>query len=315
MEKISIVTYLRASETITQSFLLFVQQIQNREILDNVYIFTVTPREVIAHKNWIIIYDNGKTKYERLRYLINTLQDSILFSIDNDMTIDFSVFETFLNQFIFSDRVIGWGKIGVSNKGFVPSLISVDKNLSHYFIRPLLWKLNIGISIPGQCFILRTKKYFQRLPETNTFLDDLQIGLFTCYQGYQVFQSEKIIGTEKVQDTLGKLFRQRKRWAKGFASTLKTAQSMNRKFFILVLLHGFSYHLTLPIFIPFLLSLYFVNSIIAFTITFLLLILLCKGNFSLLGSALLYCMIFPWLHLYWLISLIPSRLETKHVNQ
>ena len=312
MRKISIVTYLRSCEIITQDFVFVVQYLKGKEILDNVYVFSPRQVETQFPDYWTFIVDGEKTKYMRLQYLIQTLPDTVLLSIDNDMMVYCPILEAFIKQFVGSAASIGWGRIGVSNKGWIPNLIVIDKTLSHSFIRPLLWRCHLGISVPGQCFILRTEDYRTHLLKSDTYLDDLQIGLITCYHGYEVFQSKKVLGNEKAQDSLTKLFNQRKRWAKGIAATLTAARQLPQKYYYLVLLHGVVYHLLLPAIIIFIFFLYGVNRLpIATGLALLLVLLLCKGRINLFWSAFLYCLVFPCLHFFWLFTVILTIVRNK----
>ena len=262
--------------------------------------------------DWINIVDRGKTKYNRLRHLIVSRNNVVLLSIDNDIKIYDEALSVFIERFLDSSSSVGWGKIGVGNRGFIPNIIRIDKFLSHCLIRPVLWKCGVGVSIPGQCFILRTADYCRFLPEQDTFLDDLQIGLITCCRGYDILASHLVLGDEKVQDTFPKLFRQRKRWAAGFASTLKTARTLSIKHLILVLLHGAAYHLFFPALLILLLCLCKISTVTASVIAIGGILWLCHAEPKLLFSALSYCMIFPFVHLFWLFAVIVFFLRPKH---
>lgn len=303
MNEITIVSYLRKNETINKSFYELVNTFQMNHLLCRVVIFSDVERTDFPLK-YSLVVDQGRTKYARLKKLITSGQDLYILSIDSDITLSIESSIEFCKNFIQSDSSIGWGHIGVSNYGVVPNMVSIDKILSHNYIRPLLWDLHCGISIPGQFFIIRRHDYEKILIPDDTFLDDLQIGLITKKAKFKVFRPAIITGREYAKETLKDLFQQRKRWAKGYSSILKTAFRLSTQHFSLVVIHGMFYHVLFPLLIAFTCMLSLYNPFITLLSYIVIAIILVNKNFRLLLEALLYPVFFPILHLYWGYHLI-----------
>lgn len=297
------VSYLRRKETISANLKSLISRLETENMIDKVYIFSdFLQSELLS--GWSNIVDSGETKYRRIKKIL-PIAGTILLSVDNDTAVDIESSIRFVKKFIASDASIGWGRIGVSNTGFIPDMISIDKRLSHSFIRPTLWNFNIGISIPGQFFILRTDDYIDSLPEADTSLDDLQIGLITHCRGYSVFQDHNILARENAKTSLKSLLQQRKRWALGYAAVLHTAKDLSWKHFFLVIVHGMSYHIIFPTLWFFLISFtsyrnFYLGVLGQVAIIFLL------ANFRMkhLCGSILYYLLFPAIHLFWFLCFI-----------
>lgn len=297
MNSITVVTYLRKTENISENFKLFIAALSHANLLHRVIVFSETHKNVSSE--WFVYSDKGRTKYFRIVEVISQKEDNIILSIDNDLDIDIHNAVHFCAEFEKTNAVIGWGLIDANEKSFIGKMISIDKTLSHCFIRPLLWKIHVGISIPGQLFIFKSEIYYNNLPKNNTFLDDLQIGLVTRCLNLKIFCSNKVMGKENVPQTFSDIFTQRRRWANGFASIIKNAYHSSLKHFLLVSIHGLSYHIFFSSLMISLLIMFFFYPVIILPCIFVILFFLAKFNVKKIPIALCYSIFFPFLHIYW----------------
>ena len=187
------------------------------------------------------------TKYKRIQLLLNNAKFNDILCLDNDITPKKEFILKFVKECLNRDYSIAWGKIKAKKiKGFIPKLINIDKNLSHDYIRPVLWNLNIGISLPGQIFMINKKYLKDNLPNVDTVYDDLMIGAVVREKKYPIYFTKDILGYEKPKENIKQLLKQRIRWAKGLAETI--VYNKNSKVFPFILLHGIAFNL---LWIPF----------------------------------------------------------------
>ena len=181
------------------------------------------------------------TKYKRIEKLIEISENDDILCVDNDIKINKENIVKFINEVLSKDYAIGWGKIKSKNiKGVMSHLIKIDKNLSHDFIRPLLWKMNIGISVPGQVFIINKKYYKGKFQNIDTIYDDLTLGIIAKSNNMPVYFNKMILGYETPKTDFKNLIKQRKRWAKGLAESIyNNRKSEELKY---VKIHRFMYH-------------------------------------------------------------------------
>ena len=180
------------------------------------------------------------TKFSKLRKILQEDDSEFIISIDNDVIVEPQTFYKFIEKCISVKVDISWAKLSTKNSNTLAAkLVQVDKLLSHNYIRPLLWKIGCGISISGQCFLIRRMKFLHvNLPDT--FLDDIALGLFinkNCKTLHRII-SKEVIAYEKANTSFSGLLLQRKRWANGYAALLKNAHED----FLKILLHGGAYH-------------------------------------------------------------------------
>lgn len=241
------------------------------------------------------------TKYRKIRYLLEKDDSQFYISLDNDITGQIQNLKEFASEVIHRDADIGWGKImAVPKPNFISRLVAVDKVLSHYLIRPLLWKSGCGISIPGQCFMLKRKTFSGKLMEVDTFLDDLALGLYVNRSSRELkaYHYKKILGFERPNDSFGGLWKQRSRWAEGFSTIIQGVKDPVEK--RLVLIHGFSYHcLWIINWLAFALLL-LIHPALAAVYLILMSMLITGGNAGLFIYGLMYQFIFPIFHLRWM---------------
>lgn len=248
------------------------------------------------------------TKYKRIRKLIDMSKYDNILCIDNDIKPNIKNLIQFIEQCFEEKYSIAWGKIkALSMDNFISHLVYIDKNLSHNYIRPFLWKLNIGISLPGQVFMINKKYFYKKLPEIDTVYDDLEIGIVTKKNNFPVFFTKKILGEEKPKLSILGLLKQRIRWSKGLAETI----IYNKNDFTLkyILLHGFMYHL---LWIPYFMILILLSKksiLLSFFIMVFTSIILSEKDIKNILWAFCYIFIFPFVHIVWLVAFIYNLLK------
>lgn len=303
---LTIVTFISNNENFNCDILRF--YVELKKILDYVELIVFSEHEnlevlEVHDANIKEIVCPNTTKYKRILASLQIANSEAILYIDNDILPKFSSLYKFISD--FDDNVdLYFGRISVKEPiTFVEKLIQIDKTLSHKFIRPLLWRLNIGISVPGQIFMLRRAKFANNLDVNDTVFDDLAIGICANENKYNVQVSNAVLGEEKAKPSFRELLKQRKRWAQGYYESLLRAKG--RKIFNLVAVHGATYHL---LGISFLLLIYFLYAV-RFEKTAIGLILLISwyiSDFCLLRIpyAIAYLFIFPAIHLIWLCHLV-----------
>lgn len=302
-----LVTYLRNSENLTPNIQKAFDTLCNIYPDVKLVVFVGQQRhlDMSYYKSYQVINMDG-TKYARLRYLMSVSGNEQIVSIDNDTNIVAENFASFIIKCKICDADIAWGKISTTKqKGFIANLVCVDKCLSHDTIRPLLWALGVGITIPGQCFFMKANDRF--FSQMDTFLDDLEIGLFvnTHRSEIKVLYVPSIIALEGASRTAKELFNQRKRWAKGYLSVLNNVKTTREK--RLVILHGFCYHLEWMVFFLCFFSMLITHPAAALIYLTMRTLFICRHGLSLFCYALAYQFIFPLFHIKWILSLLEAR--------
>lgn len=304
LQTITIATYLRPNELPSENFMALVAELKKKDMLYRVCVCMSSINRGLPDE-WTYYYDRENSKYMRIKYLLSCKKDRYILSIDNDVALNIPQVVVFCRQMILSGASLGYGRIGVSNNRGLAKLIAVDKVISHHIIRPFLWKINCGASIPGQCFMIRCSDY-NDLPTPDTMLDDLQIGMFTRKKRLRRHVASRQLGQERAKETFFELLTQRKRWAKGFAQTLKTSCSCGINDFFIVAAHGVAYHV-MPIFFALLvLFFFFIMPWAGLILLSIYIATIGCFNFSLIPAALGYIVIFPIIHLFWLFHFFIS---------
>lgn len=305
MKKICLVTYIRKTENFTYELVEIGNFLKKEFENFKCVLFSEGKMNISKEVNFPIEHINMPgTKYRRLKYLMKEDDSYFYLSLDNDIKAELENLKKFINYIINSDIDIGWGKIMAnSNPKFISKFVEVDKILSHYLIRPLLWKSGYGISIPGQCFMLKRESFNGKLLDVDTFLDDLALGLYVnmnCKK-LEIYQSKKILGYEEPNDSFKGLWKQRCRWAKGFSTIIKGVKGYKEK--QLVTIHGFTYHLLWII--NWLMMLYFflVNPLISAIYLSIITLLITRCRIDIFIFGLLYQFIFPIFHIRWIYCL------------
>lgn len=258
--------------------------------------------------NIIQIVTPGMTKYKRIEKLISISKNDNILCIDNDITINKENLKKFINECISREYAVAWGKIkAIPVKSFIAHLICIDKNLSHDYIRPTLWNLNIGISLPGQIFMINKKYYIDKFPKYDTVYDDLTIGIITKKNSMPIYYTKEILGKELPKSTFINLLKQRKRWAKGFAESIYNNRKTNMLKYVII--HGFMYHLLWIPFYIMLILLMLITPILPIIIVCIVCILLADKKIKDLLWSFAYLLVFPIVHIVWLIAFIKNMIK------
>lgn len=296
MSELTIATFISNTEKYNNNFFDFCTLLGKKINID-IIIFT-DKKLNIKNNNVRQIIQKNTTKYKRIIELIKICNSENILCIDNDITIYFNELKKFVNDFILGDSDLAWGKIKAKHtQGLIPNLIRIDKNLSHDYIRPFLWKMNIGVSIPGQIFIMKKKNFINNLPDKDTVYDDLTLGMIARKCNLKVYYSKSTLGEELPKENFTNLIIQRKRWAKGFAQSIETSKNIGMLKFVII--HGFMYHLLWIVYYLILILIGMKSKEIS--IIFFLLVGIFLAEFSLKDFfyAILYMIIFPLVHVIW----------------
>ena len=309
MPKLTIATFISNSEKNNKSFEKFCVLLSKKFDIE---VIVFTDRKIqIKEKNVKQIVQKNATKYKRIIELIKICNSENILCIDNDITISSDALEKFVKNFLYNDFELAWGKIKAKKTdGLFSNLIRIDKNLSHDYIRPLLWKMNIGISIPGQIFMMKKNSFINKLPGEDTVYDDLTIGMIARKYKLKVYYSNCILGQEMPKCSFHELIKQRKRWAKGFAQSLKTGKK--EKMLRYTLIHGFSYHFLWIIFYLILVLIGLKSYIVSILIFLITGIILSENSIKDFFYAIMYMVIFPNVHIIWGIELIKNLFLIRH---
>lgn len=311
MIKLAAVTYTRVNECLTEELIYIGNKLNELD-----YEFTMEwyceQKSIVPDNVNFKIRQNliSGTKYVKLIHLLSNRDYDYLLSLDNDIDANIQGLINLVNSTIDNKKDLSWGRIESRKvNNLVSNLVRVDKLLSHNVLRPLLWKFNIGVTIPGQCFMLNVNSFKGKLPETDTFLDDLSIGIFAAKNKYSYLYSKGIVAREIPSYSFKELYKQRSRWALGFKQVL-SCLSLNSKDKKLLYIHAFSYHI-LPLLHLFFLC-YLLVSSPAFFITILLFVafIISSKDHSSFGYALIYQLVFPVFHIRWL----QKFLEAQHAT-
>lgn len=284
----------------------------NKEIYDVIHFLekNFNDTEVIIFSNYEIqnksyrnIITPQMTKYKRIRILLKEAKFNDIICFDNDITINGENIKKFIIDCFERDYSIAWGKIKAKKiKGFIPKLINIDKNLSHNYIRPFLWNKRLGISLPGQIFMINKQYFLKDLPNIDTVYDDLMIGAIVRKQNLPVYYVKDVLGYEKPKENIIQLLKQRIRWAKGLAETI----IFNRKSKVLlyILLHAFSFNL---LWIPTYILLYYIfkfNILCGILGTLFICYILTDNKIKDMFWSVMYMIIFPFVYIVWGIALL-----------
>lgn len=302
MKKICLVTYTRKTENFTDELIeignLLKKEFENFKCV----LFSEGKMKISKEANFPIKQINMPgTKYKRLKYLMEKDDSGFYLSVDNDIKAELENLKEFVNHMIDSDADIGWGKIMADSKPkLISKLVAVDKVLSHYLIRPLLWKFGYGISIPGQCFMLKRESFSGKLLDVDTFLDDLALGLYVNMNSeeLEIYQSKRILGHEEPNDSFKGLWKQRSRWAKGFSTIIEGVKDSKEK--QLVSIHGFTYHLLWIVNWLMMLIFALINPLTLIPYLSIISLLITRDRIDMFIPGLLYQFIFPIFHMRWI---------------
>lgn len=306
MKGITIATFISNNENENKEFYELIEYL--REFIDTQII--IFSNKEIEKKNRIVLVTPQMTKYRRIQMLLNEAKFNDILCLDNDITPNKAEILKFVKECLNKDYSIAWGKVKAEKiKGVVPKLIDIDKNLSHDYIRPTLWNLNIGISLPGQIFMINKKYLKNKLPNVDTVYDDLMIGAVVRENKYPVYFTRDILGYERPKKNIKELLKQRIRWAKGLAETIMYNKKNNVLLYIL--LHGFSFNLLwMPVYML-IFGVFKINFILGLIVTILIAYFLTEKKIKNIVWAIIYMIVFPWVYIVWGTSLIVNLIKIK----
>ncbi len=310
MKDITIVTFISNNEKINEDFFTFYNLCKNNF---NVEAIVFSDKSININDESIkLIIKSNTTKYIRIIQSIKSANSNNILFIDNDIIINHENLKKLIKIFINSNNKIAWGKIKSQKvKGIVPNLIKIDKNLSHDFIRPILWKIKLGISVPGQVFLIKREAFLEKLPNIDTVYDDLTIGMIARKNKFEVYYSNLIFGEEYPKGNFVNLLKQRKRWARGMAQSIQNSKKINMTKF--VILHAFMYHLLWIVFYLLLILIGIYSLPIASIIFLLICIMLSEFHIKDALWSFIYMITFPIIHSIWLINFIKYCIYEKNL--
>lgn len=307
---ICLVTYTRSTEGFTDELDRISKAFYNRYKNNFKVVICCEQYFQISDKEYLIEFMKmGGTKYRRLINLMEKDDSKYYLSIDNDITGNISGLLDFVDEMNTKDYEVGWGRIRAQRqRGFISNMVAVDKLLSHNIIRPLLWKLGVGISVPGQVFCIKGEPFRGKLIEVDTFLDDLALGLYININKSRKYVIATVLGEEKPNSNFAGLWKQRSRWAIGYSTILKAVKD-KKDYKNKVVIHGISYHLSwlLNWAIIVLLVLLFWPAAIGYV--FLISMLISKKDISVIFYSVIYQFVFPIFHIRWGITFISEMVK------
>lgn len=309
MPDLAIVTYLRGVERLTPELIDIGNQLHLHYpgLVMELYVESVQACHAPGANFPIRVIHLQGTKYCKLLHALKGAGHRYLLSLDNDIAADISGLLRLVAQTVDGDFDLGWGRIYSRRvSSFVSRLVEVDKLLSHTILRPMLWRLHLGVTIPGQCFLLKTASFQGALPRTDTFLDDLSIGMYAAKHRLNYHYAREVVAFELPSYSFVALWRQRTRWAVGFRQSLScaTLTPHDRR---LLWIHAVCYHL-LPIL-----------HLAALTALLPLAPLACSGWLGVhalvitrhypqaLAAAITYPLLFPIFHLGWCFHFLRAK--------
>ena len=301
MPELAIVTYLRGQERLTPELIDIGNQLHRRYagLVMELYVESSGLVPAPGAEFPIRVIPVQGTKYRRLQHALQGTVHRYLLSLDNDIAADIPGLLRLIEQTVDRDFDLGWGRVHTRLVStFISRLVEVDKLLSHTVLRPALWRLRLGVTIPGQCFLLRTASFQCLLPSTDTFLDDLSIGLHAAKHRLRYHYAQEAVTFELPSYSFAALWQQRSRWAIGFRQSL-SCSTLTRQDRRLLWIHAFCYHL-LPILHVAVLSALALQAPLACAGWLgVLALAIVRRRPQALGAALAYPILFPLFHVGW----------------
>lgn len=301
MPKLAIVTYLRGRERLTPELIEIGNALQQHypDLIMELYVDSLAQAhaqnaDFTIHVNYL-----QGTKFLKLLNSLTRSDSDYLLSLDNDIAANLGGLLRLVDQTIVGEYDLGWGLVlshRVSN--FISRLVEIDKLFSHTLLRPALWRLRLGITIPGQCFLLKTKSFRNSLPSTDTFLDDLSIGLHAVRTRLHYHYAREVVAFELPSYTFMALWKQRARWAAGFNQCLScdNLEEGDRR---LLWIHAFFYHMLPILQVVALVALIPLAPLVCVGWLAMMSALTVRDRPSAIGMAFLYFLLFPAFHLGW----------------
>jgi len=301
MSELAIVTYLRGQERLTPELIDISNQLNRHypSLMMELYVDSTEQTSTPDADFPIRVTHVQGTKHRKLLHALRGTSHRYLLSLDNDIAADTHCLLRLVAQTVDCDFDLGWGQIHsrrVSN--FISRLVEVDKLLSHTVLRPALWRLHLGVTIPGQCFLLKTSSFRNSLPSTDTFLDDLSIGLHAAKHRLRYYYTREVVAFELPSYSFASLWRQRSRWATGFRQSLScaTLTCQDRR---LLWIHACCYHLLPILHVAALAALVPQAPLACAGWLGVFALVIARRHPQALGTALAYPILFPLFHVGW----------------
>ena len=186
------------------------------------------------------------TKLAKLRGVSKEIVTDLVCVCDPDVLIARNGCRAILLEAVRAAReggdVVAFGVVeGGDDGGLLSRVIIIDKWLSHRVLRPLLWRLGVGITLPGQFLVFSSRLLRELDPNVDTHLDDLYLGWIARTRNARVVRSSDVVGEEKPRSTWGSLIAQRLRWMRGLARLFAHLRSRPAAA-IALLMHYGAYH-------------------------------------------------------------------------
>ncbi len=162
------------------------------------------------------------TKLSKLRRLPGLVDADLFVICDPDLAVEEDAARLVVEEAVVAVRageeVVAFGIVKGADDGTLLSrVVAVDKWLSHRVLRPLLWALGAGATLPGQ-FLVVSRGLLRRLdPAIDSHLDDLYLGWLARQHGVPVRRVGVVVGEEGPRGSLASLLAQRVRWMRGLA--------------------------------------------------------------------------------------------------
>lgn len=301
MPELAIVTYLRGQERLTPDLIDIGNQLHRRYpgLVMELYVESTGPGPAPSTDFPVRVTPVQGTKYCKLLHALQATRHRYLLSLDNDIAADIPGLLRLIAQTVDGDFDLGWGRVHSRRvSSFISRLVEVDKLLSHNLLRPALWRLHLGVTIPGQCFLLKTASFQSTLPGTDTFLDDLSIGLHAAKHRLRYHYAHEVVAFELPSYTFAALWTQRSRWAMGFRQSLSCA-TLSRLDRRLLWIHAFCYHLLPILHAVVLAALAPLAPLACAGWLGVLALAIARRHPQALGAALAYPILFPLFHVGW----------------
>ncbi len=240
------------------------------------------------------------TKLSKLRRLACTVESDLVCICDPDVEVSLAGATAILEEAIkassMGQEVVAFGMIDCHDNGtLLARVVAIDKWMSHRVIRPFLWTIGLGITLPGQFLVLSTSVLKRIDPAVDSYLDDLYLGWIARSSGVSVRRVSVVAGAEESRSAWSTLLTQRLRWMHGLAN-LFSHLSRHPSAVLLLSVHFIAYHglpilwmlcmSTLAVFFP-------ASGAVVFSVAAFLLSRLSQQS---LTASATFLLIFPPLH-------------------
>ena len=305
MKKLCLVTYARKGEDFTLGFHATALALNALMQGDFKVVLCGEGNLPVCEVPYVVeVRESRGTKYRKLLSLLENDDSQYYFSFDNDTELETLEVREFVSLLISNGADIGWGIVRARRPvGFIPKLVAVDKLLSHDLIRPILWRLGVGVSVPGQAFGIRGAAFRGKLIGLDTYLDDLALGLYANAGRMKRCIVGRVLGYEKPNECFSGLWSQRKRWAIGYGAVLRKTLFRGRSA-LNVALHGLAYHGLWLVHWLIAIGLAFKHPLLAAGYCLVTGLIIVGTEWKLIPYALVYQIVFPLFHVRWWVSLL-----------